>query len=141
MHGFVTARGPTGPSGQARRVILPANENPSRCRLLLEMTFQAQGRIAFLEHPGIHRPVDRVAGRATLAHRFVLENERTALSRVTPATSVEFRGQGGAAADDCAALVRIMAVAATDLAFEDRMMMREIELAALVQVALETGLG
>ena len=37
-------------------------------------------------------------------------------------------------------MMRVMAVAATHLAFEHRMMVRQVELSALVQMALKTGL-
>jgi len=37
--------------------------------------------------------------------------------------------------------MRVVAITATDFAFQDRMMVRQIEFAALVEVALETDLG
>jgi hypothetical protein len=36
--------------------------------------------------------------------------------------------------------MRVVAIAATDFAFQDRVMVRQIEFAALVEVALETNL-
>ena len=71
----------------------------------------------------------------------MLENEWTALRRVTSAARVEFRGERRAASDDRAALVRVVAIAATDLAFQNRVMVRQIEFTPLVQMALKTRLG
>ena len=46
---------------------------------LLEMTFQAEVRVARDEHLGVDRTVRAVTGGATFVHRFVLENVRSPL--------------------------------------------------------------
>jgi len=66
--------------------------------------------IAFGEHPRVHRSVWFVAGRATFAHGFVFEDERTALGDVALAARLLLCGESRAATDDCLALVRIVTI-------------------------------
>ena len=116
-------------------MFLAANKNPPTCRLLLEMAFEAEGRVSLGEHPLVHRSVRRMAADAAFADRFVFENERAALGRVTLETGVVLAQQHGAAAFhalrkiraaafDRVALVRVVAIGAAHFAFEHRMMMR-----------------
>ena len=93
----------------------------------------------------------RVAADAAFAQGFVFENKRPLLLGVALETGLVHAEQSeaatldrlrkiGAAAFDGAAFVRVMAISATDLAFEDRMMMRQLEFGAHFEVTLETGL-
>jgi len=93
-----------------------------------------------------------MAHRASLAYRFMLVHERTALLRVTlearfisaeeckaaafkPLLDVRRGALGGDP------LVRFMAIAAAHLAFKHRMVMRQGERSANFQMTLETGVG
>ena len=80
-----------------------------------------------------------VASGATFTQRFVLKHERPELRRVTLGASFVLRKQRCAAALDRGAFVRIVAITATYFAFEHRVMVWEVKLALLVQVALKAG--
>jgi len=150
MDGFVATGGPAGALGQTRRVIRIADENAAGGGLLLEVAFQAKRLVALVEHPLVHRAVGRMAADATLAHGFVLENKRPALRGMALQTGIVVGKELGAAAlhalgNICAAaldgvaLVRVMAIRATDLAFEHGVMVREKKRGADFGVTLETG--
>ncbi len=51
--------------------------------LFLEVTLQTKCLVALVQHSLIDRTMWRVADQTTFAHRFVLENEWTALRGVT----------------------------------------------------------
>lgn len=89
-----------------------------------------------------------MAGHASLAERFVFENERPALRGVALETGIVLAQQGRATAfdrlreirstaDHGVSFVGIMAIGATHFAFEDRVMMRQLKLGADLQVTLE----
>ncbi len=93
-----------------------------------------------------------MAHRASLAYRFMLVHERTALLRVTlearfisaeECKSAAFKPllnvRRGALGGD--PFVRFMAIAAAHLAFKHRMVMRQGERCANFQMTLETGVG
>lgn len=91
-----------------------------------------------------------MTAHATFAHRFVLENKRTALRGVTlqarlvmaqeaRATAFERLGQVRTAPFDRVSLVRVMAIGTTDFALEHGMVMRKLECCADLRVALEAG--
>jgi hypothetical protein len=138
MHRFMTTGRPAGAAGKAGRVILPADKNLSR-DLLLEMAFQAEGRIALREHALIHGTMWLVTDEATFARRFVFVNVGPALDSVTLKTGLILSHERSAAGDDRVALMGIMTISAVHFAFEDGMMVRQIELAPLVQMAVEAG--
>jgi hypothetical protein len=106
--------------------------------LLLEMAANAQIMISLGQHFCVHRAVGIVAGRAALPDGFMFEDERAALGQVTFAAGFLFRGEPGSSMDGVA-LVRIVAVAATDFPLDDRMMGGELKFASLVQVTLKAG--
>ena len=92
----------------------------------------------------------RVADETTLAHCFVLENEWATLLAVTLHAGVVGAHKRDTAAFDgllqtCPtalngfARVRIMAISATHLPFEHRVMVRQRELRTQIEVTLETG--
>src|SRR5881296_2230093 len=118
-------------------MILSTDNNYSTGRLLLEMTFEAERRIARDEHSLVHRSVRRVASGAAFTQRFMLIDEWAELHPVALAAGLVFRKQGCPAGLHRRALVGVVAVPATDLAFEHRVMVRQVELASLIQMALE----
>jgi len=81
-----------------------------------------------------------MTGCAALTDGLVFEDERAPLRRVTLSAGVPFRRERSSAAFDRRARMRVVAIAATDFAFQDRVMVRQVEFAALVEVALETDL-
>lgn len=117
-----------------------ADVDPARRGLLLEMTLQAQRRVALTQHLGVHRAVRLMASRAALAHRFVLEDERSALRGVATAARIKLRRVRRTAAHDGRAFVRIVAVTAGDLAFHHRMMAGQAEPRLHLQMTAEAGL-
>ena len=141
MDCFVASGRPAGASRQARSMVLAADENLSRAGLLLEMAPQTEVGISSHEHFLVHRAVDRMTGRAALAHRFVLEDERAALGGVALGAGLVLRHQLCASSFYRRAFVGIMTITATDFSFKNRMVIRQIKFAALIQMALETGFG
>ena len=123
-----------------KRVIDPADQQSPGGGLLLEMALEAEGLVPFREQLVVHRPVDRVAGGASFAHGLVLEHKRPALGGVAPAAGLVDSGEGRSHAAHARPFVRIVAVAAAQLAFQHGMMKRQVELAALVQVTIKTDL-
>ena len=140
MHRFVATCRPAGAAGDKARVILPADEKSS-CRLLLEVALEAERMVPLHQHLLIHRSMHRVAGGASLAHGFVLEDKRPALRRVTPPACFRFRPVRERATVCGIAAVRIVAITATHLALHHRMVMGQVKLAALVEMALKTSFG
>ena len=107
----------------------------------LEVAFEAQDRVAFDQHPGIHRAVRLVTGRAPLTNRLMLKNKRTALRNMAPSAGVLLRGKRSAAANDHITLVRVVAVTATDLALDHRVMVGQPEASFHLEMTLEACLG
>jgi len=133
-------------------VINVVDKDMARDFLFLEMALQAQRLVALRKHPLIDGTVRRMAGHAAFAQGLVLENERSTLRGMTLETgfvlteqrdpaALEGLRKTGASAFDGAADVRVMAIRAANLPFEDRVMMRQLELRADLQVTLKTGLG
>jgi hypothetical protein len=90
-----------------------------------------------------------MASGATLTHCFVLIDKWPALLRVTLEAGFVSAQESKAAASelllnicwgalDCDPFVRFMAITAAHLAFQHRMMMRQLERCANLQVTLET---
>ena len=79
-----------------------------------------------------------MAGGATFAHGLMLKNKWPALLGVALRASLMLRRQCCAATFDGIPFVRIVAIAATHLAFNNRVMIRKSELTTLVEVTLET---
>jgi hypothetical protein len=90
-----------------------------------------------------------MASDASLAHRLVFIDERTTLLCVTLEAGFVSSHESKAAGSDLLlnvcwgaldrdAFVRFMTIAAAHLAFEDRMMMRQLKCCANIQVTLET---
>jgi hypothetical protein len=83
MNGFVAAGGPACPLWQPRGVVAVPDEDAAVGRLLLEMTFEAERRVALRQHSLVHGTMGRMATDAAFPERFVFEYERAALRRVT----------------------------------------------------------
>src|SRR5208282_3594968 len=77
MNGLVTAGRPASALLDAQGVIGAADENLPAADLL-EVAFQAEVGVARRQEFCIDRSVGSVAGGASFAHRFVLEDERPA---------------------------------------------------------------
>ena len=113
-----------------------SNENVAGLFLFLEMAFQAKRCVAFVQQSLVHGPVRRMANYAPLPDRFVFIDEWAALLRMTlkagfvsaeEPKSAAFKPllnirRGTLGRDP---FVRFMAIAATHLALEHRMMMRQ----------------
>jgi len=146
---FVAPGGPTRSLLQEIRVIDISNENVPRYFLLLKMAFQTKGGVAVVQQALIHGAVRRMADSATLTHRLVLVHPWAALLCVTLKAGFVSAQESKAATFECLLnvrrctfkcdpLVRFMAIAAAHLAFRHRMMMRQLERRANIQVTLET---
>jgi hypothetical protein len=108
----------------------------------LRVATQAKIRIAFDEHFPIDRTVRVVADGAAFAQRLVFKNERPRLGLMTlRATLILRRHRESARRFENVAAVRIVAVGAIHVAFDDRMMLRQIEFRMNVEVTLKTGFG
>ena len=146
----MTAGRPAGALRQTGSMIRIADENSAADFLFLEVTFQAQRLIAFVEHPRVNRAVRRVAAHATFFQRFMLKHEWSRLRDMALETSFVLAEQQSSAAFnllrktrsapfDRSADVRVVAVGATHFAFQHRMVMRHFESGPHFQVALEAG--
>lgn len=132
---------PTGAAGEGTGVIASADHDGAGRSLLLEVAFQAKGGVALGEHPLIDRAVRLMAGVAALAQRFVFENKWPPLHGVALETGLVRAGYFRSSALHRRAFVWIVAIRAAHLPFQDRVVMRQRELRADIQMALETGLG
>lgn len=104
---------------------------------LLKMTFQTEVRVAGGEHLGVDRAVRAMTRRATFVHRFVLENVRAALRRMTIQTRRVLRFQSRAAAEMRRTFVGRMTFRASHFAFRHGMMARQTELPPHIAVTGE----
>lgn len=131
---------PARPAGEKAGVITTADQNRAGRGLLLEMAFQAQRGVALGEHSLIHRPMRLMTGETALAQRLVLKHVRPALHGVALKTGFVRTRQFGAAALDRRSFVRVVAISATHFPLQHRMMVRQSELSAHLEMALETRL-
>ena len=122
-------------------MIAPADENLADGRLVLKVALEAEGGVALAEEFFVHRAVRFVADEAAFARCFVLVNERPALLRVATVTGLIVTHEGRAACDNRMALVRVMAIAAGHFVVQHGMRVGQVELASLVEVAIEADFG
>jgi hypothetical protein len=133
------------------RVIDVSNENVSGYFLLLKMAFQTERRVAFIQQTLVDGAVRRMTDAAPLLYCLMWVNPGTSLLCVTLEARFVSAEESETAGFErllnvCRrsfggdAFVRLMTIAAAHLAFEDRMVMRQSERCANVQVALETSL-
>lgn len=111
----------------------------SRSSLLLEVTLEAQVRVALGEHLLIGGAVRTVAGNASFTGRLMREDEWTSLLSVALHAGFIGTCDGSSAALVSRALVRIMAIRAGHLAVQHLVGERHAELGFGIQVALEAG--
>lgn len=133
----MAAGAPAGASREERTVITSTDEDFAGRGLLLEMALQTKVRITLREHLVMDGAMRIVTGGASLAGRFMLEDERTALRDMALGASVGLAGKIEATAFDRMALVGIMTIAAAHFSIFDGMVMRQLETAFHIQMASE----
>lgn len=142
MNGRVTAGAPASPLVQVRRMLDLTDKDMAGLtgRLVLGMAAQAEVGVGRHEHLPVYRAVRVVAGGAALAHGFMLENERLGLfAMALRAIFVEARhGQPTRRLEDIAAM-RIVALHAVHAAFDDRVVLGQVELGVGFQMAFKAG--
>ena len=115
------------------------------------MAFYAKCGVALIQQALVDRAVRRMADSATLAHRLVLVHKRAALLGVTLEAGLVFAQESKTAgfeflldirrrAFNRDAFMYLMTIGAAHLALEHRMMMRQCERCANVEVTLEASL-
>lgn len=145
VDGGVAAGGPARAVTQVRGVVLLADVNistaPDAGADHLRVTAEAEIIVRLGEHFFVHRTVRLMANDAAFAQRGVLEDERPRLLAVALGAGLVVAGERQAALGfhDVHA-VRVMALDAVHLAFEDGVMLRKIELRVCLEMAGETGL-
>lgn len=139
----MTAGGPASSHLQQRGVVRVADVNAPRgnCGALdLGVATQAKVGIARHQHFLIDRTVRAVTGGAAFAQRFVLEDKGPRLVAVTLRATFVLPGHGQTAGRlEDVAPVRVVTLAATHMAFENLMMLRQAEFRVNVKMALEAG--
>jgi hypothetical protein len=139
---FVAAGAPACAVLDAGAVVLAAHKEDAvsgDCGMF-KMAPQAEVVVAGDQHFLVHRAVGVMADGATLDHGVVLEEEWTLLSRMAFGARLVLILQVGPGIHDDVALVRVVTVAARDVAGEHLVGVRQAELAALVEMALKAGL-
>lgn len=142
----MAAGGPASAVLQMQRVVLLADENMAggnyRAGALthvLRMAAEAEIAVTNDEQLRIDGAVGIVAGNAAFAQRGMLENERMRLRAVALGTAfVQARHRQAAGGFHNVHAVGIVALDAVHLAFDDRVMLREIEFSVRFEMALET---
>lgn len=143
MNRRVAAGSPAGSDLQKCRVIRVTDVNVAarNIRALdLRMAAQAKIRVALDEHFLVDRTVWTVAGDAAFAHRRMFKDNRARLVTMTLRTAFIWpRHRQPARRLENVATVRVVAIHATHVAFDDRMMLWQIEFRVHIQMALKTG--
>lgn len=139
VDGFMTTGAPAGAPREESGVIPAADDDAPGRGLLLEMALETEVGAAGDEHLVVHGAVDAVARGTAFADGLMFEHEGPALRGVALVAGLVLGDQGGAAPLGVAA-VRIVAIGAGHFTAFQGVMVREIELAALVQMTLETDL-
>ena len=117
-----------------------ADENLVNDRILgLCMASQAKIWVVHGKHFAVDRAMRVVTSGATFAHGFVLENDRPRLLAMTlGAAFIEPRHRESSRWLENVAAVRVVALHAVHVAFDDGMMLRQIEFSLSFEVALKT---
>ncbi len=143
MNRRMAAGSPASSGLQLQRVIHPADENVpagNRRALDLRVTAQTEIRVAHHEHFLVDRTMRIMTNDAAFAHRRVFKDKRARLVAMTLRAAFILPRHGQAARRfECVAAMRIMALHATHVAFDDRMMLRQIKFRVDVKMALKTG--
>lgn len=138
MHRLVAAGAPAGAALQASRMVFATDHDLALARDF-EVAAQTEIIISRDQHLRVNRAVRIMTGGAAFTHRVVLKNKGAFLLGVAGRTGLVRGREINSAALDRVAFVWIMAIGARDLAGQHRVRMREVHLAAFVQVALKTG--
>ena len=147
----MAASRPTRSLLQEIRVIDVSDENVPGYFLLLEMAFQTERRIAFVQQALVHGAVRRMADGTTLPQCLVLIHKRAALLCVTLeagfVSAQESKASGfklllnvRLSAFDRDAFVHFVTIGAAHFAFRHRMVVRQLECRANFQMTLEASL-
>lgn len=142
----MTAGGPACAVAQMRGVIFASDENGPVAgragRDHLGMATEAEIVVTLDEHLFIHRTVRLVADDAALAQGGVLKDHGPGFLAMALRAGFVFAGERETMRGfhDVHA-VRVVALNAVHLAFDDGVMLREIELRVRLEVALEAGFG
>jgi hypothetical protein len=148
---FVAASGPTGPLLQEIRMVDVANENVPWYFLLLEMAFQTQRRVPFIQQALVDGPVRRVANGAALPQCLMLIHKRAALLCVTLKAgfvSAEESKTAGfklllnicRSSFDRHAFMHFVTIGTAHFAFRNGVMMRQLKRRANFEVTLKASL-
>ena len=140
MNRRVTPGSPAGPDLQPRRMIHVADVKLSAGGLDLGVATQAEVWVTLDQHFLIDRTVRNVTDDAAFAHCPVVKNERAGLAAMTlrAAFIVPGHGQSARRLENITAM-RVVALHAVHVAFDDRMMVRQVEFRVDVEMALEAG--
>jgi hypothetical protein len=141
MNRFVTASAPAGAARHECGMVEIADVKLPSDALLLEVALEAEVLVARNQHLLVDAAMRIVAGGATFANGFMLEDKRAALRGMTFEAGLVSGSQGGRAALDHPAFMRVVAITATHLAVFQWMVIGEAEAAAFIQMTLETCLG
>ena len=140
MNSRVVAGGPASACLQEEGVGDDANKDLPLRAGHLGMTAQAKVWITLREHFTVHRTVRAVAGHTTFPHRRMLKHDRAGLSPMTLRTGFIQAGHGQSARRfENVAAVGIVALDTIEMAFQHRMMMRQLKFALDCEVALQAG--
>jgi len=136
----MAAGAPTGALAQKLGVRLEANINLALGALDLGVAFETKVRVTLYQQLPIHRTMWVVTDRAAFPQCFMLKNEWAGLFPVTlGATLVEACHREASRRFQNVAAVRVVALRAVHVAFDDGMMLRQVEFGVNVEMALEAG--
>lgn len=140
MDRTVAARAVASALLEVKGVILLANVYPTGTSLHLRMASKAEICIALGQHLRVYRTVRRVANDAAFTQRFMLEHERSRLIAMALGALLVAPRHGEATSwFHNLFAVRIVTLHAIHSAFDDRMVLRQIEFRVDLEMALKTG--
>jgi len=131
---------PAGASRHEPGVINSTDEQSARSGLLLKVAFNAKGLVALSQQLVIDRSVHGMATGASFPDCLVFEDEWATLGGVALAAGIIDLGESGAHTPQPWAFMRVVAIAAADLALRDRMVRRQGKFTAFIQMTLKTDL-
>jgi hypothetical protein len=144
VHGGMATGRPASSEAKKSTVVDVADEESGTDggSLRLGVALEAQIHVSLDEHLGVDGAVRAMTDSATFSQRRVFEDERTRLFAMTlGATLIQTRhGQAACRFHDVRA-VRVMAIDTIHLAFEHRMMLRQMKLGAYFLMTLKAGFG
>ena len=120
-------------------VLLPQDESDARTGLYFGVTAQAEIIVRLNQHLAIDASMRRVTNGATFAQRLMLENEGPRLIPVARGAGLVQSGhrQTSGGLHDVTS-VRIVALDTIHAPFDDRVMLRQVELGMNLEMTIET---